>query len=273
MLPSMKTQADVAAMIFKAIQKEHENLRVEDTSQITDAIANYILPQVDSFFRNYMSNNILYVHPTQTAKANARELYYQLYLTMKDDEQLQNEDLSIWLPVKIKFEKITTAIVYEFDAWMEDVGTDDVKVHAEEASQELLEEMSKEIDKAKLQKAVDEMLRQRCNSGEEHQYHNIWENKFHIRRKKEKRDKPEEVYSNSKIDEVIGTTYELGHEHKFIIELIVRRANENIDSIKEPNYKETGLLGSLRISRHGELSAEYLRYYKEDIEDRLKHQD
>ncbi|GKG28637.1 hypothetical protein Tco_0416002 [Tanacetum coccineum] len=63
------------------------------------------------------------------------------------------------------------SIVYEFDAWMEDVGTYDVKVHVEEASQELLEEMSKEIDEAKLQNAVDEMLRQRYNSGEEHQYH------------------------------------------------------------------------------------------------------
>ncbi|GJU85892.1 hypothetical protein Tco_1293438 [Tanacetum coccineum] len=28
-----------------------------------------------------------------------------------------------------------------------------------------------EIDEAKLQKIVDDMLRQRCNSGEEHQYH------------------------------------------------------------------------------------------------------
>ncbi|GKD30456.1 hypothetical protein Tco_1241234 [Tanacetum coccineum] len=65
----------------------------------------------------------------------------------------------------------------------------------------------------------------------------MWENKFHIRRKKEKRDKPEEVYSNSKIDEVIGTTYELGHEHKFITEIIVRRVNGKIDPITKPDYK------------------------------------
>nr|GEZ36728.1 hypothetical protein [Tanacetum cinerariifolium] len=50
-------------------------------------------------------------------------------------------------------------------------GIADDEVLAEEVSQDLLEEMSEEIDKAKLQKAVDEMLRQRCNSGEEHQYH------------------------------------------------------------------------------------------------------
>ncbi|GJZ05774.1 hypothetical protein Tco_0539567 [Tanacetum coccineum] len=31
--------------------------------------------------------------------------------------------------------------------------------------------MSGEIDEAQLQKVIDELLRQRCNSGEEHQYH------------------------------------------------------------------------------------------------------
>ncbi|GJR17755.1 hypothetical protein Tco_0966282 [Tanacetum coccineum] len=38
-------------------------------------------------------------------------------------------------------------------------------------SQELLEEMSVEIDEDQPQKAIDKMLKQRCNSGEEHQYH------------------------------------------------------------------------------------------------------
>ncbi|GJR61109.1 hypothetical protein Tco_1503271 [Tanacetum coccineum] len=33
----------------------------------------------------------------------------QLYLMMRDDEQLRNADLAIWLSLKIKFEKITTA--------------------------------------------------------------------------------------------------------------------------------------------------------------------
>ncbi|GJU23439.1 hypothetical protein Tco_1156781 [Tanacetum coccineum] len=127
---------------------------------------------------------------------------------MKDDEQLRNVDLAIWLSLKIKFEKITTAtpcrpsaihrrdhedhqdddahpkgessakrhktselgtyLMDEFDAWMEDVGTDDDEVLTDEVSQELLEEMSGEIDEDQLQKAVDENRRQRCNSGEEH---------------------------------------------------------------------------------------------------------
>ncbi|GKC11468.1 hypothetical protein Tco_1008250, partial [Tanacetum coccineum] len=188
---------------------------------------------VDSFLRNYMSNNILHVHPTQTAQATAQE--QQLYLTMKNDEQLQLQDLPTWLSLKIKFEGITAATAYRpftirlidhddyqdddaclegensakrqktsehgtysagesssgqamdhdqnpsgsgtqeqldaFDAWMEDARTDDDDVPDDKISQELVEEMSGEIDEAKLQKAINEMLRQRCNSREEHQYH------------------------------------------------------------------------------------------------------
>ncbi|GJS67474.1 hypothetical protein Tco_0682038 [Tanacetum coccineum] len=108
-LERQKTQANVTTMIAEAIQKEHDNLRAEVILQVNDAIANYIPSQVDSFLRDYMSNNILHVHPTQTTKVNAQDLQYQLYLMMRDDEQLRNADLAIWLSLKIKFEKITTA--------------------------------------------------------------------------------------------------------------------------------------------------------------------
>ncbi|GKE14165.1 hypothetical protein Tco_1421742 [Tanacetum coccineum] len=38
-------------------------------------------------------------------------------------------------------------------------------------SQDLWEEILGEVDETQLQKVVNDMLRQRCNSGEEHQYH------------------------------------------------------------------------------------------------------
>ncbi|GJY84556.1 hypothetical protein Tco_0497932 [Tanacetum coccineum] len=99
---------------------------------------------------------------------------------------------------------------------------------------------------------------------------NLWAKQDHIRRQKELRDKPEEFCSESKIIKVIKTSYKLGHEHKFIIEIVVRRANGKIDPIKESDYKylnkndiedlyllcvngkvndyrETGLLGSLTV--------------------------
>ncbi|GJU90707.1 hypothetical protein Tco_1303130 [Tanacetum coccineum] len=40
-----------------------------------------------------------------------------------------------------------------------------------ENEQDIMEEVSLTIDEAKLKKIVDEMLRQRCTSGDEHQYH------------------------------------------------------------------------------------------------------
>nr|GEX92955.1 retrovirus-related Pol polyprotein from transposon TNT 1-94 [Tanacetum cinerariifolium] len=50
--------------------------------------------------------------------------------------------------------------------------------------------------------------------------------------------KPKEViYSNSKIIQVIKTYWELGHEHKFITEIIARRANKFIVSITKPDFK------------------------------------
>ncbi|GJX10922.1 hypothetical protein Tco_0200781 [Tanacetum coccineum] len=47
----------------------------------------------------------------------------------------------------------------------------------------------------------------------------------------------EEVYLNLKIIQVVKTYWELGHEHKFIIEIVAKRANECIVSITEPDYK------------------------------------
>ncbi|GJX75730.1 hypothetical protein Tco_0322541 [Tanacetum coccineum] len=80
-----------------------------------------------------------------------------------------------------------------------------------------MEESTLTINEAKLKKIADEILRQRCTSGDEHQYHIDQMNNF------------------LKID--ISTELELGHEHKFITEIVVRRANECIVSITESDYK------------------------------------
>ncbi|GKB55164.1 hypothetical protein Tco_0905917 [Tanacetum coccineum] len=99
-------QADVAKMIADAIKQDRENLQAEITSQINNAITNHIPSQVDSSVRNYMSGHILHVHPTQASPASAQEQQYQLYLTMKDDPRLQEDNLPIWLALKYKFERL-----------------------------------------------------------------------------------------------------------------------------------------------------------------------
>ncbi|GJS98109.1 retrovirus-related pol polyprotein from transposon TNT 1-94 [Tanacetum coccineum] len=60
---------------------------------------------------------------------------------------------------------------------------------------------------------------------------------FYIRKQKEPGKSKEEIYSNSKIVQVIKTYWELGHEHKFITKIVARRANDCIVSITEPDYK------------------------------------
>ncbi|GKB35167.1 hypothetical protein Tco_0880109 [Tanacetum coccineum] len=60
---------------------------------------------------------------------------------------------------------------------------------------------------------------------------------FYINKQREPRKPKEVVYSNSKIVQIIKTYWELGHEHKFITEIIARRANGSIMSIIESDYK------------------------------------
>ncbi|GJS88783.1 hypothetical protein Tco_0771419 [Tanacetum coccineum] len=406
-------------------RKEREALRAEFTSQINNAITNQIPSQVDSSVRSYMSNHVLHVHPTQSSKASAQEQQYQLYLTMKDDLQLQQADLPIWLALKIKFEELiannTSCRSFVIRLRDQDDHQDDAHHEGENSakrqktsehetyvfvesssdqanksksgpstliSQELVEEISEIVDEAKLRKFVDEMLRQRCTSGDEHQYHIdqmqnflkndiVWESRkeiltlpfpqkptpvvqscqrdpkapalslvnqdltsrwvdkcvknfnpyaqysvehwknphakiFYIKRQKEPGKPIEEVYSNSKIVQVIKTTGELGHEHKFVTEIIVRRSNGRFSSITKPDYKnlnkndiedmyllcvngkvddyaETGLLWSLVLEglksynndvKYGYVTpslskedAEYLQLFEEEIEERLKHHD
>ncbi|GJT27063.1 hypothetical protein Tco_0907338 [Tanacetum coccineum] len=473
-----QSQSDVAKMIADVILQERENLQAEISSQINNAITNHIPSQVDSSVRHYMLGHILHVHSTQASPAFAQEQQYQLYLTMKDNPQLQQDDLPIWFALKYKFERLhvsdtscrpsticpryqddphenahpkgensakrkkmskhgtyvfgesssgqenesepgpSTSCNQEqlddFDFWTDSYAIDDDELLTKKLSQELVEEMSQTVDEAKLRKVVNEMLRQRCTSGDEHQYHIdqmqnflknniVWESKkeilvspylqkptlvvqscqrdpkdpalslvnqdllylkkrnsrpkkimmslhnfpaiifpnddieestsrwvdkcvkrfnpyagysvehwknphakiFYIKKKKETEKPKEVVYSNSKIVQIIKTYWELGHEHKFITEIVARTVDD---------YAETGLLWSLfvfirstvilervhdfqlvydiiyknkkkekRVMRHQEhgyvtpsLSkedAEYLQLFVEEIEERLKHRD
>ncbi|GJX62890.1 hypothetical protein Tco_0295790 [Tanacetum coccineum] len=212
--------------------------------------------------------------------------------------------------------------VDDYDFWTDSYASDDDEIPTKQVSQDIMEEVSLTIDEAKLKKMADEMLRQRCTSGDEHQYHIdqmknflksdiVWESRkeilvsphprkttplvqscqrdpeaptlslinqdllylkkgssrpekivnkcvkkfnpyarygvehwknphakiFYIKKQKEPRKLKEEVYSNSKIIQVIKTYWELGHEHKFIIEIVTRRANDCIVSITEPDCK------------------------------------
>nr|GEY94177.1 hypothetical protein [Tanacetum cinerariifolium]GEZ05900.1 hypothetical protein [Tanacetum cinerariifolium] len=100
------SQTKVVRMIADVIRQERENLRAEISSQINNAISNHIPSQVDSSVRNYMLGHILPVHPTQASETSTQEQQYQLYLTMKDNHQLQQNDLPIWLALKYNSKRL-----------------------------------------------------------------------------------------------------------------------------------------------------------------------
>ncbi|GJS21424.1 hypothetical protein Tco_0450056 [Tanacetum coccineum] len=61
--------------------------------------------------------------------------------------------------------------VDDYDFWTDSYASDDDEIPTKQVSQDIMEEVSLTIDEAKLKKMADEMLRQRCTSGDEHQYH------------------------------------------------------------------------------------------------------
>ncbi|GKA63019.1 cold-inducible RNA-binding protein [Tanacetum coccineum] len=75
------------------------------SSQIQNAIDNAIPSLVDASVRSYMSGHILHVHPAQVQSSSIPEQQHQLYLAMKADPLLQQQDIAIWLALQMKFEK------------------------------------------------------------------------------------------------------------------------------------------------------------------------
>ncbi|GKD20310.1 hypothetical protein Tco_1222013 [Tanacetum coccineum] len=55
--------------------------------------------------RIYMSGHILHVHPAQVQSSSVPEQQYQLYLAIKADPLLQQQDIAIWLALQMNFEK------------------------------------------------------------------------------------------------------------------------------------------------------------------------
>ncbi|GKA26128.1 hypothetical protein Tco_0712237 [Tanacetum coccineum] len=303
-IKEQQNKEETDKMIARAMIQERGRLQAEISSQIQQAIDNHIPSLVDEFVRNYMSGHTLHVHPAQPQTTSIPEQQYRLYLSMKNNPQLQQHDIAIWLALQMKFETLqddphNDALpegensakrqkTYEYEAYVikESSGkeneseqspssSDDDEIPMKHVSQDIMEEVSLTINEVELKKIADEMLRQRCTSGDEHQYHidqmknflksdivnkcvkkfnpyaryvvEHWMNPhakiFYIKRQKEPRKPKEVVYSNSKIIQVIKTYWELGHEHKFIIEIVARRANECI----VPDYAETELLWSLSV--------------------------
>ncbi|GKA12032.1 hypothetical protein Tco_0691578 [Tanacetum coccineum] len=270
----------------------------------------------------YMPAHILHVHPAQVQSSSVPEQQHQLSSAVHTRDQDDPHD-DAHPKGKNKEPGPSTLGNQEqdddFDFWTDSYASDDDEIPTKQVTQDIMEEISLKINEAKLKKMADEMLRQICTLGDEHQYHIdqmknflqsgiVWESRkeilvsphprkitplvqscqrdpeapalslinqdllylkkgnsglekivlslhkfqqlygvenwknlhakiFYIRRQKELGRPKEEIYSNSKIVQVIKTYWELGHEHKFITKIVARRANDCIVSITKPDYK------------------------------------
>ncbi|GKE22223.1 hypothetical protein Tco_1433735 [Tanacetum coccineum] len=106
LLERQQNKEETDKMIAKAMLQERGRLQAEISSQIQQAIDNHIPSLVDESVRNYMSGHILHVHPAQPQTTSVPEQQYQLYLSMKNNPQLQQQDIAIWLALQMKFETL-----------------------------------------------------------------------------------------------------------------------------------------------------------------------
>ncbi|GKB36240.1 hypothetical protein Tco_0881182 [Tanacetum coccineum] len=104
-LERKKTKEETERLIAKAILQEHEKIQAQISTDIDNAIANVIPSQVDASVRSYMSGHILHVQLAQSQTSSVPDQQYQLYLSMKADPQLQQQDIAIWLALQMKFER------------------------------------------------------------------------------------------------------------------------------------------------------------------------
>ncbi|GJZ40431.1 hypothetical protein Tco_0586994, partial [Tanacetum coccineum] len=69
--------------------------RQKAKEEIERLIAKAILQELEASVRSYMSGHILHVHLAQSQTSSVPEQQYQLYLAMKADPQLQQQDITI----------------------------------------------------------------------------------------------------------------------------------------------------------------------------------
>ncbi|GKE42742.1 hypothetical protein Tco_1470026 [Tanacetum coccineum] len=132
-LERQKTKEDMERIIAKAILQERGNIQAAIFSQIQKAIDNQIPSQVDASMK---LENLQVLQTTCRPSA------------VRPRDQDDPHD----------------------DAHPEGENNDD-EILIKQVSQYIMEEVSLTIDEAKLKKMVNETLRQRCTSGDEHQYH------------------------------------------------------------------------------------------------------
>ncbi|GKA43834.1 hypothetical protein Tco_0736558 [Tanacetum coccineum] len=196
-------------MKFNVLAKYLQQIMEESLPKmINDAITNHIPLHVDSSVMNYMSGHILHLqqddlpiwlalkykfeklhvvttpcrpssilprdrddphddaHPEGENSAKRQKTSKHGTFVFRESSSGQEFESDQGPSMSGNQEKID-----DFDFWTDSYATDDDEIPYEKVSHELMDEMLHTVDEEKLRKVVDEMLRQQCTSGDEHQYH------------------------------------------------------------------------------------------------------
>ncbi|GKE45792.1 hypothetical protein Tco_1473076 [Tanacetum coccineum] len=174
-LERQKAKEETERLIAKAILQERGNIQAQISTQIENAIANVIPSQVDASVRSYITPAVRPrdqydphddAHPKgENSEKRQKTSEYEAYVSEESSSgQVFQEEQA---PSTSGYQEQND----DFDFWTDSYASDDDEIPSKQVSQEIMEEVSLIIDEAKLRKMADEMLRQRCTSRDEHQYH------------------------------------------------------------------------------------------------------
>ncbi|GJZ27729.1 hypothetical protein Tco_0572376 [Tanacetum coccineum] len=176
-LERQNTKEEKERMIAKAILHERRNIQAKISSQIQKAIDNQIPSQVDASVPQTTCRPSAVrprdqddphndAHPEGENRAKRQKTSeYEAYVSGESSSGQVNEE------EQGPSTSGNQEQVDDYDFWTDSYALDDDEIPMKQVSQDIMEEVSLTIDEEKLKKMVDEMLRQRCTSRDEHQYH------------------------------------------------------------------------------------------------------
>ncbi|GJS99873.1 hypothetical protein Tco_0821043 [Tanacetum coccineum] len=172
------TKEETERLISKAILQERGRMQAHISSQIQNAIDNAIPSLVDASADPLLQQQDIAIWLALQMKFEKTHVQPQYWL-VRPFWPLAQEIRTILMMMLhpeggIELGPSTSGNQEqddEFYFWTNSYASDDDEIPTKQVSQDIMEEISLTIDEAKLKKMADEMLRQRCTSGDEHQYH------------------------------------------------------------------------------------------------------
>ncbi|GKB70813.1 hypothetical protein Tco_0932225 [Tanacetum coccineum] len=176
LLERQQNKEETDKMIAKAMLQERGKLQAEISSQIQNAIDTNIPSLVDASVPQTTCRTPTIrprdqddphndAHPEgENSSKRQKTSEYEAHVTRESSGQVNEKEQG-------QSSSRNQEKTDDYDFWTESYALDDGEVLTKQVSQDIMEEVSLTINEAELKKIAAEMLRQRCTSGDKHQYH------------------------------------------------------------------------------------------------------